>query len=227
MLGVVVNAVAIVAGALVGTIFKKGIPEKITEVLMQALGLCVIYIGIDGALAGTNALVLILSMVIGTIIGSLIDFDRRFENGAVKIGDKFRKPGQENKFTEGFVTATLLFCVGAMAVVGSIEAGLTGDNDTLYTKAMLDGISAIAFSSALGLSVAASAIPVLIYQGGIALLAQVLEPLASNEYMIAEMTCVGSILIMVIGLNMLGLTKIKVMNMLPAVFMPFILCNFM
>lgn len=227
MLGVVVNAVAIVAGALVGTIFKKGIPEKITEVLMQALGLCVIYIGIDGALAGTNALVLILSMVIGTIIGSLIDLDRRFENGAVKIGDKFRKPGQENKFTEGFVTATLLFCVGAMAVVGSIEAGLTGDYDTLYTKAMLDGISAIAFSSALGLSVAASAIPVLVYQGGIALLAQVLEPLASNEYMIAEMTCVGSILILVIGLNMLGLTKIKVMNMLPAVFMPFILCNFM
>ncbi|MBE6030127.1 MAG: DUF554 domain-containing protein [Clostridiales bacterium] len=227
MLGVVVNAVAIVAGALVGTIFKKGIPEKITEVLMQALGLCVIYIGIDGALAGTNALVLILSMVIGTIIGSLIDLDRRFENGAEKIGDKFRKPGKENKFTEGFVTATLLFCVGAMAVVGSIEAGLTGDNDTLYTKAMLDGISAIAFSSALGFSVAASAIPVLVYQGGIALLAQVLEPLASNEYMIAEMTCVGSILILVIGLNMLGLTKIKVMNMLPAVFMPFILCNFM
>lgn len=227
MLGVIVNVAAIIAGALVGTLFKKGIPERVTESLMHGLAFCVIYIGIDGALGGTNTLVLILSMVVGTVIGTLIDLDGRFERGAEKIGNKFKKPGAENTFTEGFVTATLLFCVGAMAVVGSINAGLIGDNTTLYTKAMLDGISAIAFSSALGLSVAASAVPVLIYQGGIVLLAQVLEPLASNEYMIAEMTCVGSVLIMVIGFNMLGITKIKVMNMLPAVFLPFILCNFM
>lgn len=227
MVGVFVNVAAIIVGSLTGTVFKRGIPEKLVEAVMQALGLCAIYIGIDGALSGTNSLILLISMVLGTLIGSLADLDGRFERGAQKIGDRFKKPGSENKFSEGFVTATLLFCVGAMAVVGSIEAGITGDNSTLYTKAILDGVSAVAFSSVFGLSVMVAAIPVLFYQGGIVLLAQLLEPLASNAYMIAEMTCVGSILIMVLGLNVIGITKIKVMNMLPAILFPFILCNFM
>lgn len=227
MLGVVVNVAAIIVGSITGCIFKKGIPEKLTEIVMQALGLCALYIGIEGALSGTNSLVLIVSMVIGTLIGASIDLDGRFESGAQKLGNKFKKPGKENRFTDGFVTATLLFCVGAMAVVGSIEAGITGNCSTLYTKAVLDGVSSVAFASAFGLSVVAAAVPVLVYQGGIVLLAQLLEPLASNAYMISEMTCVGSVLIMVIGLNVLGITKIKVMNMLPAVFLPFILCNFM
>ena len=226
MIGVTVNFLAIASGALVGTLLKKGIPERLTKMVISALSLCVIYIGISGALEGQNTLVLVISMVIGTLLGELLDLDGHFNKAAEKIGSKFQKRDSESKFTDGFVTGTLVFCIGAMAIMGSFDAGLTGDNTTLYTKALLDGISSIAFASAMGIGVARSAVCVFVYEGAFVLLSQYISGFIS-DYMVAEMTCAGSLLIMLIGLNMLGLTNIKVMNMLPAVFMPFLLCNFM
>ncbi|MCI8631160.1 MAG: DUF554 domain-containing protein, partial [Firmicutes bacterium] len=181
---------------------------------------------ISGAFQGENTLVLVISMALGTIIGELIDIDKHFTKFAERIGNKFQKPGSESRFADGFVTGTLMFCIGAMAIMGSFDAGLTGDNTTLYTKALLDGISAVAFASAMGIGVAFSAFCVLLYQGALVLLSQYISVFIS-DYMVAEMTCAGSLLIMMIGINMLDITNIKVMNMLPAVFMPFILCNFM
>ncbi len=226
MLGVTVNFLAIITGGSVGSLLKKGIPERLTKMVIYALGLCVIYIGISGAFQGENTLVLVISMALGTIIGELIDIDKHFTKFAERIGNKFQKPGSESRFADGFVTGTLMFCIGAMAIMGSFDAGLTGDNTTLYTKALLDGISAVAFASAMGIGVAFSAFCVLLYQGALVLLSQYISVFIS-DYMVAEMTCAGSLLIMMIGINMLDITNIKVMNMLPAVFMPFILCNFM
>lgn len=228
MIGVAVNFMAIVLGGSLGSLLKKGMPERLSKMVIYALGLCVIYIGISGAFEGQNTLVLVISMAIGTLIGEILDLDGKLNRAAEKIGSKLQKNGQGegSRFVEGFATGTLMFCIGAMAIMGSFDAGLTGDNTTLYTKALLDGISSIAFASAMGMGVALSAVCVLVYQGTFVLLAQYISGFVS-DYMVAEMTCAGSLLIMVIGFNILEMTNIKVMNMLPAVFIPFILCNFM
>ncbi len=230
MLGVISNSLAIVAGGLLGIIFKKYIPKNLGDVLLKALGLCVIYIGIDGALTGENTLVLILSMVIGTVIGTLLKLEDRFSNFGKKCEEKFKKSDNKeynrNSFSEGFVNASLLFCVGAMAVVGSLQAGIAGNNSTLFTKSLLDGISSVVFASTMGVGVIFSSVAVFLYQGAIALLANVVS-LFLTDACVNEMTSVGSLLITAIGLNMLGLTKIKIMDMLPAVFLPVVLCLFM
>lgn len=220
MLGLVVNAVSIIVGGLVGLLLKKGIPERISTLLIQAMGLVVIYIGIDGALVGTNALISVLSMAIGAIIGGLLDLDGLINKGAKKLEEKFNKEG----FAKGFSAATLVFAVGAMAIVGGLKAGL-GDSSTLITKAMIDGVTAIVFASTLGFGVLFSSIPVTVYQGIFVVLAGVVSPYLT-DYVINEMACVGSILIAAIGLNLLGITKIKVMNLVPAMFVPLILCLF-
>ena len=209
MLGVLVNALAILAGSFVGLLAKKGIPEKITNAIMTAIALCVIYIGVSGMLKGENTLVLIVSMVLGTAVGTLLDLDGRLER-------RFQRGGQRAPIAEGFVTASLLFCVGAMAILGSFNAGLKQDYELLFTKSLLDGISACMLSVSLGLGVAFSAIPLFVYQGLLALLAHVIAPLLSDAA-IAEITCCGSVMILAIGLNMLHLTKIKTADLLPAV----------
>ena len=168
-----------------------------------------LYIGISGALEGSNTLVAIISMAIGGIIGEVLDLDRRM----VSLGDWVQQKTArfikgDSPVAEGFVTASLLFCVGAMAIVGSLENGLTGNYDTLKAKAVLDGISSIVFASSLGIGVMFSAVAILLYQGSISLLAGVLSPL-----------------IAALALNMLGVTKIKVMNLVPACLMPILLCR--
>ena len=195
---------------------------------MKGVALCVLYIGIDGMLEGTNAIISILSMACGAIIGTLIDLDKWFNRFADFLQNKLtKKKGNETStLSEAFVSSSLLFCVGAMTIVGSLDAGLRGDNSTLYAKAVLDGISAVFFASSLGWGVLLSAITILIYQGGIVLLAGALQTVLTNEFIIAEMTCVGSLLIIALGLNMLGITKIKVMNYLPAIFFPILFCLF-
>ena len=225
MLGVIVNAATIIIGALIGCLLKKGIPERISQMMIYALGLCAVYIGISGSLDGQNAVVLVLSMAIGTAIGEALRLEDRLNGVIKKVSNKIQGEKQDSRFAEGFFNATLLFCIGAMAVVGSINAGLEGDYSILFTKATMDGLSSVAFASALGIGVAFSAIPVFLYQGAIALLAQFVAPYIS-DFAMAEMNCAGSLLILVIGLNMLGITKIKVMNMLPAVFLPFAICPF-
>lgn len=226
MLGTLVNALAVIAGAFVGLLLKRGIPEKISDVVMKGVALCVLYIGISGSLKGTNTLIAIISIVIGAVIGSLLDIDRRLNSLGELAERKLSKGDGKTSIAEGFVSASLLFCVGSMAIVGSIQSGLTGNHEMIYTKSMLDGISAIIFTSTLGAGVFLSAIAVIVYQGAIVLCAQWVQPFLS-DYAVAEMTCVGSLLIIALALNMLGITKLKTANYLPAVFIPIILCMFM
>lgn len=226
MLGVIVNTLTVIVGGLVGLLIKKGVPERFSDAIMKGLGLCVLYIAIDGALEGTNVLVLIISVTIGALIGTFLKLDEGIRTLGDKLQQRFKSGDGKSTFAEGFVTASLLFCVGAMTVVGSLDAGLTGDNSTLYTKALLDGIMSVVFASTLGLGVLFSAAFVFVFQGSIALLAGVIQPFL-NDYVVAEMTCVGSVLMIAVATNMMGITKIKVMNLVPAIFIPIILCRFM
>jgi len=225
MFGVFVNTAAVLAGSAIGLLIKKGLRERITSAVMLGIGLCTLYLGWSGTLVGQNAMVLILSMVIGAAIGTACDLDGRFDRFAQRIQSRFRGKGGGASVAEGFVTASLLFCVGAMTIVGSLQAGLTGDQQMLLNKSVLDFISSIVLSASLGIGVPLSAAFVLVFQGGIVLLAQMISPFLSDA-VIAEMTCVGSLLIFALGLNLIGLTKIKVLNYLPAVLLPILLCRF-
>lgn len=225
MLGTIVNTAAVLLGALLGLLLKKGLPVRFQDIIMKGLALCVLLIGISGALKGQNTLISILSIVVGAIIGELVDIDRRLNTLGRLIESRFAKGGDQT-VARAFVTSSLLFCVGAMAIVGSLQSGLSGDHEMIYTKSMLDGVSSIIFASSFGYGVLFSAVAVFVYQGTIVLLAQWIAPVLSDA-IIAEMTCAGSLLIIALGLNMLGLTKIKVANYLPALFMPIVLCLFL
>ncbi len=224
MIGAIVNTLAAVVGGLLGSLLKKGIPERFADLVQKGLALCVLYIGIRGSLVGTNTLVTILSLVLGAILGELMNIDGAIERLGAWAQRKLSKGG--SRLGEGFVTASLLFCVGSMAVVGSLQSGLTGNHETIFTKSMLDFVSAIILASTLGLGVCLSGAFVLVYQGAIVLLARWAAPILS-DYVVAEMSCAGSLLIVALGLNMLGITKLKVANLLPAMFLPIIFCLFM
>jgi len=227
MISPLVNSLAILVGSLIGLLLKKGIPERLTESVMKALGLCVIFIGIRGFFYGENVLVLIVSMVVGTLIGEGFDLDSKLTKFGAWLEGKFRsKNGKKPKIAEGFITATLLFCVGAMAIVGSLQSGLTGNHEMIFTKSLLDFVAAIIFTSTLGIGVALSAGSVLIYQGLIVTLSTWFAPLLTYS-VIYEMTSVGSLIILALGLNIIGVTKIKVMNLVPAIFLPILLMLFM
>ncbi len=228
MLGTIVNSVAIIVGGGIGVLLKKGLPKKMADTLMIGLGLCTLYIGISGCLAGENTLVLIVSMVVGTIIGEAIDLDDKINKLGNFLERKFA--GKKNdasvqkvSLAEGFVTSSLLFCVGAMAIVGSLQSGLTGNHETLYAKSVLDFVAAIIFASTLGAGVMLSASLLFVYQGSITLLAQFIEPYLTDP-VIAEMNCVGNVIIIGLAMNMLGISKFKVMNFVPAIFLPIVLC---
>ena len=253
MLGTIVNAAAIVLGGAIGLLLKKGLPKKMADTRMVGLGLCTLYIGISGCLEGENTLVLIVSMVIGTIVGEAIDLDDKIN----KLGDFLERKfagkkedvtgateenasdgrstgtsvvavpqGKKVSLAEGFVTSSLLFCVGAMAIVGSLQSGLAGNHETLYAKSVLDFVAAIIFASTLGAGVMLSASLLFFYQGSITLLAQFIEPFLT-EPVIAEMNCVGNVIIIGLAMNMLGISKFKVMNFVPAIFLPILLCRFL
>lgn len=216
MLGVIANVITVIIGSSIGLLFKKGIPERVSQAAMIGLGACTLYIGISGSLCGENVLILIASIVLGVIIGTLINIDGAINKLASKVESKFKKEGSNVSVAEGIVTATLLFCVGSMTVTGSIQAGLTGDNSVLITKAMLDLVSSMMLASSLGIGVLLSAAAVFVIQGGLVLLAGLISPLMSTGA-INEMTCAGSILIIMIGTNLMGITKIKVADFLPAI----------
>ena len=216
--GVIVNTITVLIGSGVGLLLKKGIPEKLNNAVMTAIGLCTIAIGITGIIKGQNQLVMILSMVFGTIVGTLIDIDKRLES----LGNKLAKKSnaQENTFSQGFVTASLLFCVGAMTIVGSMNAGISGDNQMLYTKSVLDLISSSMLASSLGFGVMCASGFVLFFQGALVALSMVLGSFLS-DFAVAELICAGSVMITALGLNLIGVTKIKVANLLPGlVFVP-------
>ena len=216
MLGVIVNVITVLIGSTIGLLFKKGIPQRVSQAAMIGLGACTLYIGISGSLSGENVLILIASVVLGTIVGTLLNIDGAINRLAQKVETKFKKEGAQVSVAEGIITATLLFCVGSMTVTGSIQAGLTGDNSVLITKAMLDLVSSMMLASSLGIGVLLSSVAVFVIQGGLVLLAGLISPFMSTGA-INEMTCAGSILIIMIGTNLMGITKIKVADFLPAI----------
>jgi len=216
MIGVLVNTATVIIGSLIGLVFNKGIPAKYTNAIMTGIGLCTIYIGISGTLKGENALILIISIVLGVAIGTGLDIDKRINSLGEFIEKRLKKEGDDSaSIAQGFITASLLFCIGAMTIVGSLNAGLRGDNEMLLTKSVLDLISSTVLSASLGIGVLFAAAFVLIFQGSIVLLAQFLQPVMTDSA-IAEMTCAGSLMILALGLNLIGITKIKVANYLPA-----------
>lgn len=226
MLGTIVNTIAVLVGSLIGLLLKRGLPERLADTLMKGLGLCTLYLGISGSLTGDNSMILILSMVVGTLVGEGLKLEDRISQAGnfleKRLGSK--EPGKAS-LAQGFVSASLLFCVGAMAIVGSLQSGLTGNHETLYNKSMLDFVASIIFASSLGIGVAFAALFVFLYQGSITLLAQWIAPFLTDR-VVGEMTCVGSVILIGMGLNMLGVTKLRVMNFVPAIFMPIVLCMF-
>ena len=222
MIGTLINVVTILAGSAVGLLLRRGMKESVSHTVMQGLGLCVILIGVMGAIKTGNTLLVILSMVLGGVIGSLIDIEGKMNKLGAFAQRKLTSGGTGGStFAQGFVSASLVFCVGAMAVVGSLDSGIRGDHSTLIAKSALDGVASIVFASSLGAGVMLSAVPVLVYQGAIALLGTAIAPLLSDT-VITEMSAVGGLLIFGLGVNMLLDKDIKVANLLPAIFVPFV-----
>ena len=229
-LGTLVNVAAIVVGGIAGTVVKSAIKERFRDTVMQAIGLSVVLIGIsgavqgifsissDGALVRNDLLLMTLSLVFGGLVGEWIDIERRLDTFGMHVQSKLSGRGGST-FSEGFVTASLVYCVGAMAIVGALEDGLAGNPSTLFTKSVLDGISAVVFAATLGIGVAFSAVPVLLYQGAITLFATFIAPILPPD-VVLQLSLVGGVLILAIGLNMLGFRRIKVGNLLPALLVP-------
>lgn len=220
MIGTLINVVAVLAGTALGLLLRKGIPERMRETVMQGLALCVVLIGVSGAIKTGDTMCVIVSMVVGGLLGSAVNIEKRLDQlGALAERKLVRSQGEGSTFAKGFVTASLVYCVGAMAIVGAMDSGLRGDHATLIAKSALDGVSAIFFASTMGAGVGLSALAVLVYQGAIALLATWIAPLLTDP-IINEMSAVGSLLIIGIGLNMLYDKHIAVGNLLPAIFVP-------
>lgn len=219
MLGTIVNAVAIIAGSLLGLLFRGGIPKKFTVTMMQAISLAVMLIGFKMALKTDAILLVIFSLVIGSLMGEFINIESRLERLGKRLETRFSKPG--SGIAKGFVVASLVFCVGSMAIVGALESGLSGNHQTLFAKSALDGLFSIIFASSFGIGVLFSSVSVFIYQGMITLTSSLMKPFLIPA-VINQMSGVGGILIMAIGINLLEIQKIKVGNMLPAIFIPLV-----
>jgi uncharacterized membrane protein YqgA involved in biofilm formation len=231
-LGTVVNVAAIIAGGFAGVALKKVLSKRITDTVMQGVGLAVMIIGISGAIGAaftvaggkiesSHTLLMIISLAVGAAVGELLKIESRLDSFANFCGNKFVKTSETSTFAQGFVTATLVFCAGSMAIVGSLEDGVNGNSDILFAKSALDGIAAMVFASTMGIGVIFSAVSVGIYQGAITLLAIFVAPYL-NEEVVTQMSLIGAVLIMSIGLNLLNIAKIKIGNLLPSVFIPVI-----
>ncbi len=221
MIATLINVALIIVGSAVGLIFKNKISDRLSSAVVKVLALCVMGIGILNLIGTNDLLCLIICMAVGTVAGEWIDIERRMEGAAEKLRSTLMKNAENSRFVEGFVSSTVLFCVGAMAINGSLEAGLNHNYTILISKGVIDGITAITFSAALGIGVMFSAVPLLIYQGALTLLAQFAGPYLGAG-VVAEMSAIGGTIILGIGINMLGLSenKIRVGNMLPAIFLP-------
>jgi uncharacterized membrane protein YqgA involved in biofilm formation len=219
MLGTIVNTVAIIAGSLIGLFFKGRIPDKYSKTIMHAIGLAVILIGLKTALKTDDILVIIISLAMGSAIGELLRIEDRLERLGKWLGHLVS--GDNEGVAKGFVTASLIYCVGAMAIVGSLESGLSGNHQTLFAKSLLDGIGSILFAATLGIGVLFSAVTVFLYQGVITLAASILKQFLIPG-VVVQMSAVGGLLILAIGINLLEIKKLKIGNMLPAIFIPLI-----
>ena len=215
-LGTIMNCVAIAIGSLVGVVLKRGLPEKWQQTMMGGIALCIVVIGLQMALKTNNIIITIISLVIGAMLGEAIDIEALMTRLGDLIGGKVAKGDASiaAKIAEGFVNASILFCTGAMAIVGSIQDGILGDHTTLFAKGTLDGIISLILAANMGIGVMLSAISVGIYQGSITMLAGVVEPYVT-PVILAEVTAAGGVMIMAIGTNMLNITKIRIANLLP------------
>ena len=229
-LGTIVNVITVIVGGTLGLLLKKFLAKRITETIMQGVGLAVVIIGLsgtlsasftvaDGKISSDHILLMIISLAVGGLIGELLRIEERLQAFGKFMESKFVKQGEVSTFAQGFVTATLIFCVGSMAIVGSLEDGINGNSTILFAKSTLDGITGMILASTLGAGVMFAAVPVGLYQGAITLLAIFVAPYL-NETVITQMSLIGSVLILGIGFNMLGMAKIKVGNLLPAIFVP-------
>lgn len=223
MLGTIVNVLAVFLGGAAGTLIKSGLSERFKLIVMQAVGMAVMFIGLSGALSKlllpeANPILFILSLVIGGIAGEAAGIESKLE----KLGDYLQKKfSGHDRISQGFVSASLLFCVGTMAILGSLESGISGVHTTLFAKSVLDGVTSVIFASSMGIGVVLSGFTILVYQGSLTLLAGVIGPFLTQD-MIREISIVGGILITGLGLNLLGIKKIKVGNLLPSVLVPVI-----
>ena len=233
-LGTLVNMAAILIGSGLGLLLKNGIPKRLQTTISSAVGLCLIFVGITGAIKGLmnvsgttfktkDTLVVVICMAVGAAIGEWLDLEQKMENLGDWVKSKLPRGASTSNFTEAFVSTSLVFCIGAMAIVGSIEDSLNHDYTILFTKAVMDGVLSVVFAASMGIGVAFSMFPIGIYQGGITLLAGLVKPYLT-DLMIGRLSCIGSILIFALGLNLTIGTKIKIANMLPAVFLPVIVC---
>ncbi|MGM9550876.1 MAG: DUF554 domain-containing protein [Clostridia bacterium] len=235
-IGTIVNVIAVILGSVFGLLFKKAINDRLREGVMSALGLAVFTIGItgivtnsifvtDGKLSGEFTLLMILSIAIGTLFGTIIDIEKRLEDVGDFFQKKLTKDGETSTFSQAFVSASLLFCVGSMAIVGSLNDGISHDPNILYAKSILDGIMAVVFASTLGVGTLLSCVSLIVYQGAITLGASFIAPYLT-ESVVCQMSFIGNVLIMGIGLNFVYKPKFKVGNMLPSVFIPFVVYLF-
>lgn len=218
LLGTLVNGLLIIVGTLLGKLFHR-IPEGMKATVMHAIGLAVMVLGLQMGFKSNNFLIVIISLAVGAVIGEYLALEDKLN----KLGDWLEtKIGSNGKgsISEGFVTATLIFVIGAMAIIGALDSGIRGDHDVLYTKAIIDGFTSIILATSLGIGVLFSAIPVMLYQGLIALFATQIDrfiPQALMDSFILEMTATGGVMILAIGLNLTGLIKVKVANLLPGI----------
>ena len=219
MLGTVVNVFVIIIGSFLGYFMRNGIKDEYKTTIIDGLGLSVIIMGVTSAIKTDNFLLVISSVVIGSLIGEIIGIEKGLDKIGFKLQERFGK--ENSNFSTGFITATLVFCIGAMSIVGALEAGLTGSYKTLYAKSVLDGVSSVIFASSLGLGVVFSAVPVFLYQGSITFLSTHMGNLFTPE-IINEISAVGGILIVAIAFNLMNIKKIKVSNMLPALLIPLV-----
>ena len=221
MLAVFVNMATVLIGSALGILFRNKIKESIVSAVISALALVTILIGITSAIGTADLLCVIICMALGTVIGELIRIDDGIEGAGDFIKSRLFKGKSSGRFTEGFITACIVFCVGSMTIMGSFEAGISGDYSIIFAKSALDFVSSLMFAAAMGLGVPISALFILVFQGGLTLLAGVLSPYLSPE-VVTEMSAVGGVILIGMGINMLELSpkRIKVANMLPAIFLP-------
>lgn len=224
MLGTLINSVAVVAGALLGSLFRGGFKDRTKETILNALGLAVVLIGVSMGLRTENLLVVLGSLVLGGALGEYLDIEAWLQRLGKRLEERFAKG--DNQVAQAFVTTSLIYCVGAMAVTGSLESGLTGNHSTLIAKATIDGVSSVIFASTMGIGVAFSALSVLVYQGALTLMASAVAPFLTDAA-VREMTATGGILIIAIGLGVLNIKKIRVGNLLPAVFFALLIGSFL
>lgn len=219
LLGTLVNGALIIIGTLLGKVLNR-IPESMKVTVMYAIGLAVMVLGLQMGLKSENFLIVILSLVIGAVLGEIWALEDKLNKLGMWLERKLGPSTGKGSIAEGFVTATLIFVIGAMAIIGALDSGIRGDHDVLYTKSIIDGFTSIILTTTLGIGVLFSAVPVMLYEGLIALFATQIDtivPKALMDQFITEMTATGGVMIFAIGLNLTGMTKIKVANFLPGI----------